>query len=104
MTSQASFTSHETIVHNGVESATFAETRHEDTQSQLQSHGTDKFNSASKAAGALYQQDQAFESSSLPDWACTTTTSGSRVPLFWEGADMGYFRYHQEQKAEQGTF
>jgi hypothetical protein len=42
-------------------------------------------------------ENESFDDAALPDWACTVTTGGCRVPLFWEGGDMGYFEYNQEQ-------
>jgi hypothetical protein len=59
-----------------------------------------------RLSSATYPSDQGIKSSdgSIPDWACTTTAGGCRVPLFWEGADMGYFDWHQEQaKADGGN-
>lgn len=41
--------------------------------------------------------DRSSDRRSLPDWAFTITANGCQVPLFWEGADMGYFKWHQEQ-------
>ena len=43
------------------------------------------------------KENQSFDDTALPDWACTVTAGGCRVPLFWEGGDMGYFEYNQEQ-------
>ena len=43
------------------------------------------------------KENELFDDAALPDWACSATTSGCRVPLFWEGGDMGYFEYNQEQ-------
>jgi len=49
------------------------------------------------------KENESFDVTVLPDWACTVTAGGCRVPLFWEGGDMGYFVYHQEQiKAVKG--
>jgi hypothetical protein len=43
------------------------------------------------------KENESFDATALPDWACTVTAGGCRVPLFWEGGDMGYFEYQQEQ-------
>jgi hypothetical protein len=43
------------------------------------------------------KENESFDDTTLPDWACTVTAGGCRVPLFWEGGDMGYFEYNQEQ-------
>jgi len=43
------------------------------------------------------KENKTFDDATLPDWACTVTAGGCRVPLFWEGGDMGYFEYNQEQ-------
>jgi len=43
------------------------------------------------------KENESFHVTALPDWVCTVTAGGCRVPLFWEGGDMGYFEYHQEQ-------
>lgn len=43
------------------------------------------------------KENRSFDDTALPDWACTVTAGGYRVPLFWEGGDMGYFEYNQEQ-------
>jgi hypothetical protein len=49
------------------------------------------------------KENDPFDDTTLPDWACTVTAGGCRVPLFWEGGDMGYFEYNQEQmKGDQG--
>jgi hypothetical protein len=49
------------------------------------------------------KQNEPFDATALPDWACSVTAGGCRVPLFWEGGDMGYFEYNQEQmKGDQG--
>ena len=49
------------------------------------------------------KENESFDTTALPDWACTVTAGGCRVPLFWEGGDMGYFEYNQEQmKGDQG--
>lgn len=49
------------------------------------------------------KEREPFDVTALPDWVCTVTAGGCRVPLFWEGGDMGYFEYHQEQmKAVDG--
>jgi len=49
------------------------------------------------------KENQSFDDAALPDWACTVTAGGCRVPLFWEGGDMGYFEYNQEQKSCKGV-
>jgi len=50
------------------------------------------------------KENESCHVTALPDWACTVTAGGYRVPLFWEGGDMGYFAYHQEQmKAVEGV-
>jgi len=54
------------------------------------SEGYDKRNRVDKA-------DFPSDMACLPEWACTTTAGGCKVPLFWEGADMGYFEWHQER-------
>jgi hypothetical protein len=43
------------------------------------------------------KENESFDDTTLPGWACTVTAGGCRVPLFWEGGDMGYFEYNQEQ-------
>jgi hypothetical protein len=49
------------------------------------------------------RENESFDATAVPDWACTVTAGGCRVPLFWEGGDMGYFEYNQEQmKGDQG--